>query len=68
MANESASGQASVKVPETECVVPRGGERELTIRRDHDVRHEVVMPMENTFWISVGVIVTSQLPYDDSLV
>ena len=47
VADEAAGGETSVKVPETEGVVPRRGERELAVRGDNDVRDEVVVAVED---------------------
>lgn len=68
VANEAAGSQSRVKIPETEGMIPRSRESELAVRRDNDVRHEVVMSMEDSFWVSVRVIIASQLPDNDGLV
>lgn len=68
MADESTRGLTGVKVPETESVVPRRGQGELAIGGDDDVRDEVVVSVQNAFWIAVCILVTGQLPDDDSLV
>lgn len=68
VANESASGLASVQVPETQGVVPRGGKGELSIGRDDDVRDEVVVAMKNSFWVAIRVLIASKLPNNDGLV
>lgn len=68
VANEAASSQAGVEVPKTKCVVPGGGKGKLTVRRDDNVRNEVVMSMKNFLGESVAIIVTRQLPDDNCLV
>lgn len=68
MANEAAGGCTGVKVPQTQCVVPGRRECELAIRRDNDVGYEVVVAVENSFRVSVRVIVAGQLPDNDSFV
>lgn len=68
VANESASGLASVQVPETQGVVPRGGKGELSIGRDDNVRDEVVVAMKNSFWVAIRVLIASKLPNNDGLV
>jgi len=68
VANESTRGLAGVEVPETKSVIPGCGEGELAIRRDDDIRYEVVVSVQNTFWKAVRILVTGQLPNDDSLV
>jgi len=66
--NKAAGRETGVKVPEAEGVVPRGGESELTIGGDHDVRHEMVMAMENFLGAPVLRLVSCELPDDDGLV
>ena len=43
VANETTSSSACVQVPQTECVVPRGGESKLAVRGDDDVGHKMVV-------------------------
>lgn len=59
---------ARVQVPETEGVIPRCGESELAIRGNNDVGNEVVVSVENPFWITERVFISGQLPDDDSFV
>lgn len=68
MADESTRGLAGVKVPEAKGVIPRSGKGELAIGGDDDIRDKVVVSVQDTFWISVCILVTGQLPDDDSLV
>lgn len=68
VANEAAGGQAGVKIPQAQRVVPRGGERELAVGGDDDVRNEVVVAVENALGVPVLVLVTGELPDDDGLV
>ena len=68
VADEAAGRVASVEVPQAERVVPRGGERELAVGGDDDVRDEVVVAVEDAFGVAVRVLVARQLPDDDRLV
>ena len=68
VADEAARRETSVKVPEAEGVVPRGGERELAVGGDDDVRDEVVVAVEDAFGVAVRVLVARQLPDDNRLV
>ena len=68
VADEAARRETSVKVPEAEGVVPRGGERELAVGGDDDVRDEVVVSVEDALGVTVLVLLASELPDDDRLV
>lgn len=68
MANESTRRLTGVKVPETKSVIPRCREGELAIGGDDDIRDEVIVSVQNTFWIAVRILVAGQLPDDDGLV
>lgn len=68
VADESAGGLASVKVPEAESVIPRCREGELAIGRDNNIRDEVVVAMKDSLGISIALFVARQLPDDDGLV
>lgn len=68
MADETTRGLAVVQVPETESMIPRSREGKLAIGGDDDVRYEVVVSVQDTFWIAVRVLVTGQLPDDYGLV
>jgi len=57
--NKATGGLAGVQVPETKSVVPRGGERELAIRRDDNVRYEVVVTVQNTLGVTILVLLTT---------
>jgi len=59
---------AVVQVPKTEGVIPRSGKSELAVRRDNDVGNEVVVSVENTFWVTERVLISGQLPDDDGFV
>lgn len=68
MADELAGGKAGVQVPETEGLVPRGREGELAVRRDDDVRDEVVVAVEDLLGETERRLVAGELPDDDGLV
>lgn len=68
VANEATSGVASVEVPEAEGVIPGRRQSELAVRRDNDIRNEVVVAMKDALGVAVGVLVAGQLPDNDSLV
>lgn len=68
MADELAGGKAGVQVPETEGLVPRGREGELAVRRDDDVRDEVVVAVEDLLGETERRLVAGKLPDDDGLV
>lgn len=68
VADEAAGRVASVEIPQAERVVPRGGERELAVGGDDDVRDEVVVAVEDALRVAVLILVTGELPDDDRLV
>ena len=66
--DEATGGEAGVKIPKTEGVVPGRGENELAVGGDDDVRHEVVVAVEDALGVSVLLVVAGELPDNDSLV
>lgn len=68
VANKLAGGEAGVEVPETQGLVPRRREGELAVRRDHDVRHKVVVAVENLLGEAKRRLVAGELPDNDRLV
>ena len=68
VSNEFPGRLAGVQVPKSEGVIPRGGKSKLSVRRDNDVGNEVVMSVENAFWITERVLVSGQLPDDDGFI
>lgn len=68
VADEAAGSETGVQVPETEGVVPRRRESELAVGGDNNIRHEVVVAVEDALRVPVRVLVARQLPDDDSLV
>lgn len=57
MADESTRRLAGVKVPETKGVIPRCREGELAIGGDDDIGDEVVVSVQDTFWIAVRILI-----------
>lgn len=68
VADELAGGKAGVQVPETEGLVPRRRKGELAVRRDDDVRDEVVVAVENLLGETERRLVAGELPDNDGLV
>lgn len=68
VADKLTGSDTGVQVPETEGVVPGGGEGELAVGGDDDVGNEVVVAVENALGVAVRVFVTGQGPDDDGLV
>ena len=60
--DESTGGQSGVEVPKSKGLVPRGGEGELTVGGDDDVRDESVVSGEDSLGESKGSFVSSKLP------
>lgn len=52
VSNEATGGKSRIEVPKTEGLVPRGGKSELTVRRNDNVRDEVVVSVEDTLGVS----------------
>jgi hypothetical protein len=63
-----AGGCTGVKIPQAQSVIPRRRQSELSVRRDHNIGNKVVMAVEDSFGVSVRVLVTSQCPDDDGFV
>lgn len=57
VSDEFPSRLAGVQVPKTEGVIPRSGESELAIRGDNDVGNEVVVSVEDAFWVTERVLI-----------
>lgn len=68
MANEFASGDTGVEVPQPEGLVPRGRESELAVRGDDDVRNEMVVAVQDLLGEAERRVVPRELPDDDGLV
>ena len=49
-------------------MVPGSRESELAVGGDNDVGNEVVVSVENTFWVTECVLISGQLPDDDGFV
>jgi len=68
VAGESGGGDTSFEVPESEGLVPRSGDSELTARADNDVRDEVVVALQSLHWVTVHITVSVEVPDDEGLV
>lgn len=68
VANESLGGETGVQVPESEGVVPRRGESELSVGGDDNVGDEVVVSLEDLLGVTVRSVVSGELPRNDGLV
>lgn len=69
VANKAAGGVASVEVPQAQRVVPRGGEGELAVRGNDNIRYEVVVPVKDALRVAIlDLVAAGELPNDDRLV
>lgn len=59
MTDETASSVASVKIPETERVIPGRRQSKLAVRGYNNVRNEMVVSMKNSFRKTLGVLIVS---------
>jgi len=66
--DKAAGGFTGFEVPETESVVPRTGKGKLTIRRDHNITHEVGMSLKTTERITVLAFLAGNAPDEKSLI
>lgn len=63
-----SGGQTSVQVPQSEGLVPRGRKSELTVGRNGNVGNKVVVSVQDLLGESERVVISRQLPDNDSLV
>ena len=69
VADEAARGKAGVEVPETEGLVPGGGQGELTIRGDDNILNGRVVSVKGLAGdTEVALVIADQVPDDDGLV
>lgn len=68
VADKAAGGGAGVEVPETEGLVPRGGQSKLAVGRDDNVRDKVVVTVEDALGVTVVGVVARELPDNDGAV
>lgn len=68
VADKLLGRQTSVKVPQPKGVVPRGRKSKLAVGRDGNVGHKVVVTVENLLGETVQVVLSGELPSNDSLV
>jgi hypothetical protein len=66
--DESSSGFTSVQVPQSQSLVPRSGQGELTVGRDDNVGDEVVVTVQDLLGVTVFAVFSGELPDDDLLV
>lgn len=66
--DESSSGFTGVQVPQSQSLVPRSGQGELTVGRDDNVRDEVVVTVQDLLGVTVFAVFSGELPDDDLLV
>jgi len=66
--NEAAGGGPSGEVPEAELAIPRAGEAELTVGRDHNVLDVVSVADEGATGEAVVTLLTGELPDEGGLV
>mmetsp|Transcript_7586 Transcript_7586/g.12768 ORF Transcript_7586/g.12768 Transcript_7586/m.12768 type:complete len:318 (-) Transcript_7586:37-990(-) len=66
--NEAASATAVVDVPQTKGGIPRSGQSELTIRRDNNIRDEMVVSVKGALRVAVVTFLTGEGPHEASLV
>ena len=59
---------AATTTSTSEGVVPRRRKGELAVGGNNNIRHEVVVAVEDALRVPVRVLVACQLPDDDSLV
>jgi len=68
VADESAGGVTGGELPETERLIPRGGQSVGTIGGDHTVRDDVRVTLEAALGVTVGLLITGKVPDDQGLV
>lgn len=64
---KSSGAATRVNVPKTEGGVPRSRKGKLTIGRDHDIRHKVVVATERSAGESIVSILSGESPHNHSL-
>jgi hypothetical protein len=68
VANESLESGSVVKVPQTECLIPRSRDSKITILRDGNVLDNVGVSMERSLGNTVRGLVSGQVPDDQGLI
>ena len=66
--NKATRCLTRVQVPETEGLVPRGRQSKLAVRRDHHIRHKVIVTVQNLLRVAVVGVIARELPDDNRLV
>jgi hypothetical protein len=68
VAHEAASAAAVVDVPKTKGGIPRSSQSELTIGRDDNIGHEMVVAVKGSLGVSVVAFLAGKGPDEASLV
>lgn len=68
MSDEATSGGSGSKLPQTESLVPGSRESVGAVGGDDTVGDDVGVTVEGTLWVSVGGLITGQVPDDEGLV
>ena len=68
VADEAPGSLTGGELPETESVIPGGGESVGAVAADNAVRDDVGVALEGTLGDTVGGIVAGQVPDDEGLV
>ena len=68
VADETAGGLAGGELPQTESLVPGGGQGVGTVGGDHTVGNDVGVTVEGAFGVAVGGLITGEVPDDEGLV
>ncbi len=66
--NEAAGGGSGGELPEAESLIPGGGKSVSTVGGDNAVGDDVGVAVEGALWVSVGRLITGQVPDDEGLV
>ena len=68
VSDKASGGGTGVKVPQSKGAVPRPRERELPVRGDDDVLHEVRVSVKRSARVTVVLFLARQVPKDHRLV
>jgi len=66
VANEAASGDTSVQIPQAKRSVPAGRESKLGIRRQDDILNEVSVALEGALGSAILVLLACESPFNES--
>jgi hypothetical protein len=68
VSDETASGGASVQVPETKGLVPGSGQSELAVGRDNNILNKMVVASESLTGNTVAGLISGKVPDNNALV